>query len=85
MLMFKLKPLFFFVAFAVGLLMCYIMAPTPEIVVKFPSPYNAGKVIYKDRAEGCFKYNASKVECPIDKGSIRPQPVLEDFSTSKRR
>lgn len=79
----KIRPLYFFVAFGVGLFMCYILAPKPEIVVKFPSPYNAGKVVYKDKADNCFVYNSSNIECPRDKESIKPQPVLEDFRGRK--
>jgi hypothetical protein len=79
----KIRPLYFFAAFAIGLLMCYILTPKPEVVVKFPSPYNAGKVVYKDKADSCFTYKASSVECPLDKTRIKPQPVLEDFRGKK--
>lgn len=79
MLFDKIHPLYFFLAFAVGLLMCYATSPKPEIVLKFPSPYNAGRVIYKTSANSCYKYDASKVACPTDKSLIKPQPVEEDF------
>jgi hypothetical protein len=84
MLMFKIRPLYFFAAFSIGLFMCYIMAPAPEVVVKFPSPYNAGRVVYKDKADTCFKYNASKVSCPLDKSAIKAQPVMEDFRGGRK-
>lgn len=67
-------------AFAVGLLVCYVMAPTPEVVVKFPSPYNAGNVTYRDKVGTCFKYRAEKNECPLDKNLVRDQPIMEDFT-----
>ena len=70
---------FFLAAFAIGLLFCYLMAPTPQVVVKFPSPYNAGKVMYKDKAGECFMYKAKKEMCPRDQGLIKAQPILEDF------
>lgn len=69
----------FLLAFAVGLLVCYVMTPPPEVVVKFPSPYNAGKVVYKDKAGTCFAYKADKSTCPKDKGAVKPQPIMEDF------
>lgn len=78
----KLHPLYFFIAFAVGLLICYITKPTPEIIIKFPSPYNSDNVIYKDKANSCYKYDAAKVSCPIDKSLIRPQPIHEDFKVN---
>lgn len=75
----KIHPLAFFLAFAIGLLACYVTHPKPEVVIKFPSPYNAGKVTYKDKASTCFKFKADKVECPIDKNLIKPQPIMENF------
>ena len=75
---------FFLVAFAVGLLVCYVMAPAPEVVVKFPSPYNAGKVVYKDKAGTCFMYKADKSSCPKDKELIKEQPIMENFRTLRQ-
>lgn len=79
----KINFLYFIAAFAVGLLLCYILTPPPEIVVKFPSPYNAGKVIYRDKADSCYKFDAKMVECPLDKSLIKPQPIMEDFRSQK--
>jgi len=76
----KIKVLYFFIAFAVGLLLCYITNPKPTVIVKFPSPYNAGQILYKDKSDSCYKYNASKVSCPLDKDLIKPQPIYEDFA-----
>lgn len=73
----KIDPLAFFLAFAVGLLLCYICHPKPQMVVKFPSPQNAGKVKYRTEDDGCFKFEAEKVACPIDKGLIKPQPIAD--------
>jgi hypothetical protein len=75
----RIRPLYFFAAFAAGLLVCYLMSPKPEVVVKFPSPFNAGKVVYKDKASNCYKYNADKVACPKDSSMVKPQPIMEDF------
>ncbi len=71
----SLRPLWFFLAFGIGLMMCYILTPPPEVVVKFPSPYNAGQVVYKDKANSCFTYAADEVACPRDRSTVRPQPV----------
>jgi len=69
----------FFGAFAVGILCVYLMAPTPTLVVKFPTPYNAGKITYEDKANTCYNYSAEKVSCPSS-GPVLPQPIIEDFS-----
>lgn len=71
----KIHPLYFILSFAVGLFVCYLYHPTPSLIVKFPSPYNADTTIYKDNDDSCFKYKADKVECPIDKALIKAQPV----------
>ena len=75
----KIHPFYFFLAFAIGLMYCYVTKPRPELVLKFPSPYNAGKITYSDKAENCYKYRADKVNCPTDKNAIKDQPILEDF------
>ena len=77
---FRVHWVYFSLAFAVGLLCCQMLAPEPSVVLKFPSPYNAGLVTY-DNDNGdddCFKYDAEIVECPDDISLIRKQPRQED-------
>ena len=70
----------FATSLALGLLFVYVWTPPPKVVVKFPSPNNAGHVTYRDKNDGCFKYAAKRVRCPTSGASVRPQPVtLEDF------
>lgn len=76
----KIHPFYFVLSFAAGLLYCYLTNPKPEVILKFPSPYNADQVTYKDKNETCYKYKAEKVECPLDKSLIKAQPISEDFS-----
>jgi hypothetical protein len=71
----RISPLYFFIAFAVGLMACYVLAPKTDVVVRFPSPFNAGKVVYHDKEEGCFVYNADEVECPADGVGMKKQPA----------
>lgn len=71
----KLRFGYFFAAFAVGLFFCYVLTPPPEVVIKFPTPYNAGAVRYKNDADTCYVYRADKVACPFDRTMIKPQPV----------
>jgi len=52
--------------------------------MKFPSPYNAGKITYKDKDDSCYKYKAEKVSCPLDAGLIKAQPIAEDFVNSSK-
>lgn len=71
----KIHPIYFIISFAIGLLYCYIAHPKPDVVVKFPSPYNAGQVLYKNDDDTCYRYKADKVACPLDKSLIKPQPI----------
>lgn len=85
MILDKLNFFYFILSFSIGLFICYITTPQPDIILKFPSPTNAGKVIYKDKAEECYAYKAEKVVCPNEKKHIKPQPILEDFRNCKAR
>lgn len=69
------RPLWFFAAFAIGLLVCYLIQPPTEVVVRFPSPYNAGQVVYRDKADNCYTYESNEVSCPKDGAGVRPQPL----------
>lgn len=68
-------PLPFIIAFFFGMMMCYIFNPEPEIVFRHPTPENAGKTIYKDKSNNCYKYEVDEVPCPEDKSQITEQPV----------
>jgi hypothetical protein len=64
-------PIYFFISFALGILIAYLTIPTPELIIKYPTPENAGKIIYKDNADVCYKYKAIEVDCPADKSKIK--------------
>lgn len=75
----KLSPIYFLLAFALGLVICYVLEPRKNIILKFPSPVNAGKVTYVDKQGQCYKYNVEKLDaCPATT-NVKPQPVMEDF------
>jgi len=63
---------YFIGAFALGIVLCLILAPAPHVVMRFPSPHNAGKVTYQDDGggqgshEGCYRFQAERAECPSD-------------------
>jgi hypothetical protein len=67
----------FFIAFGIGIMYTYLKTPAVKEIVKFPTPFNAGKVVYKDSADTCFVFQAQKTECPKDKTKIKPQPIVE--------
>lgn len=56
----------FFIAFFMGLLYIYIESPKPRLIIKYPTPYNVGKIIYKNSSGNCYKFKADIVSCPIN-------------------
>lgn len=69
---FRLNWPVFVLSFGIGILYIYVLTPAPKVVLKFPSPYNAGKIVYKDKADECFVFDAVKVDCTKN---ARKQPI----------
>jgi len=65
----------FLISLAVGLLFVYLSTPTPTIIYVYPTPENAGKVEYKDKANNCFVFDAQEITCPSDKSKIKSIPA----------
>ena len=72
-----IEPLAFFIALAVGFLYAYLTTPYPRVVYKYPTPYNAGKIVYIDDADVCYKYRVQEVQCPADKDKIKTLPIQD--------
>lgn len=72
-----IDPLVFLIALCVGLFYTYLATPSPTIVIKYPTPDNAGKITYVDDAGVCYKYHVKEVNCPTDKSKIKVVPVQE--------
>ena len=66
-----INPVAFFIALAIGLFITYIYAPPKKIIIKWPTPENSGKIVYKDHADTCYKYKANEIDCPDDKSQIK--------------
>jgi len=56
-------PLAFFISLCVGIFVVYISVPEPKIIIKYPTPDNIHKNIYKDDSGTCYKYNKKEVDC----------------------
>jgi hypothetical protein len=70
-----INPLAFFIALAIGLFFTYIYSPKKKIIIKWPTPENAGKLIYKDYSDLCYKYKANEIPCPDDKSQIKTNSI----------
>ena len=76
-------PLPFFVALFVGLMMCYVLTPPPEIGCKHPNPDNVDDLVYHNDSGSCYKYEVDEVKCPKDKSKIKEQPI-ENIKCNKK-
>ena len=68
--MFIIDPIIFLISLCIGLFYVYLSTDKPEIIIKYPSPYNTDKIVYTDKAGMCYKYAIEKVLCPLDKTKI---------------
>ena len=75
----KINPILFFISFTIGLFMCYITNPKPNLIIKYPTPENSGKIIYKDNADMCYKYKSTEIDCPNDKNKIIENPIQDNI------
>ena len=70
---FKFNIAAFVVAFVLGIFYVYFSSPVKQIVVKYPTPYNSNKIVYKGLNGDCFKFKAKEVQC--NKKAI-DQPIV---------
>lgn len=61
----------FLIMFILGMFYVYISAPKPIVVIKYPTPYNANKIVYKNNNDTCYKYSVDEVKC-TDKAIQQP-------------
>lgn len=56
-------PWSFLLAFGVGMLFVYLTAPVPTVIVRYPTPFNAGRITYRDARGTCYRYRSHKTTC----------------------
>jgi len=65
----------FIISFAIGLFFVYIYGPEMKTIYIYPSPENIDKVIFKDKADSCFSFQANEVDCPKDESILSKIPL----------
>ena len=70
----------FIASLCLGLLFAYLSAPTPTVIHVYPTPDNVDQLEYVDKANNCFKFSATEVKCPSDRGSIKSIPIQHEES-----
>jgi hypothetical protein len=56
-------PWAFVLSLSLGILFVYLSAPTPLVIVRYPTPENAGKETYRDGTGRCYRYRPEVVPC----------------------
>lgn len=54
----------FICSFAIGVFFVYVLGPDVKTIHVYPTPENAGKLMYKDEQGDCYTYKEKEVECP---------------------
>lgn len=65
----------FLISFAVGIFFIYILGPEMKTIMIYPSPENVDKILFKDKADNCFTFEETEVECPSDDSLISQIPI----------
>jgi hypothetical protein len=70
-----IDPVYFAAALIIGLLYTYLTSPKNLVVVRYPTPENAGKITYKDAADACYQYQVIPTSCPTNVSLIKQVPI----------
>jgi hypothetical protein len=65
----------FLISFAVGIFFIYILGPEMKTIMVYPTPENVDKILFKDKADNCFSFEETEVECPSDESLISQIPI----------
>jgi hypothetical protein len=70
-----LRPIPLIIGLVIGVIAVFFIKPQKNIVHKYPTPENAGKIVYKDKNRVCYKYSAKSVDCDKNESRIKDFPL----------
>jgi len=65
----------FLISLSIGIFFVYIFGSDRKIIYVYPTPENVNKILYKDKADNCFKLESKEVKCPTDSAKITNIPI----------
>jgi hypothetical protein len=65
----------FILSLSVGIFLVYISTPPSQIIYVYPNPDNEDKIMFKDKADNCFRFTSTEVKCPTDVKKIRSYDI----------
>jgi len=63
------------IGLVLGVLGIYFLKPESNIVYKYPTPENTGKLTYKDKNGVCYKYSGKEVNCDANELKLKTYPL----------
>jgi hypothetical protein len=61
----------------IGIIGIIFVKPSKNVVYKYPTPENSGKLVYKDKNGICYKYNAKQLDCDKNESRIKDFPITK--------
>ena len=75
----------FLLAFSFGLLLVYCTMPTPDVIIKYPTPDSTDSMVFKDDTNNCYKFSSREVDCPKDIKNISKFPIQRKIEYFKQK
>lgn len=60
---YQFNVLAFFVAFCFGIVYIQIKSPEERMIIKYPTPYNVNRLVYRGQANDCYMFKTEEVDC----------------------
>ncbi len=64
-----------FIGIVIGIIAILMIKPEKSVIYKYPTPQNAGKIVYKDKNGVCYKYSAAEVNCDSNESRLKDFPL----------
>lgn len=64
----------FLISFAIGMLIVYLTSPPPRPIMVYPTPDNVSELLYRDKADQCYRFMPKEVKCPADVNEVSHVP-----------
>ena len=69
----RLVPLL--IGLVIGIIGILFVKPTQNVIYKYPTPENAGKIVYKDKNDVCYVYKEQQVDCDKNESKLKDFPL----------
>ena len=70
-----IRPVPLLAGIALGIVGFLFVKPQQNVVLKYPTPENAGKMVYKDKNGVCYQYKATSVDCDKNESRLKEFPI----------